>query len=154
MNESTAALLDLTGKVAVVTGAATGIGEGIARALADAGAEVVIADIDTDGARRVADDIDGSAIDLDVSDAEACARVLGDVGDRIDILVNNAGSYHDAGSILDQSVESWKRAIELNLASLFHCSKPVAARMVAQGDGGAIADITAPVALIAVLRAR
>ena len=70
-----------------------------------------------------------------MSDPAACARMLADVGDRIDILVNNAGSYHEAGSILDQSVESWQRSIELNLASLFNCSKPVAARMVEQGDG-------------------
>jgi len=141
MNESTAALLDLSGKVAVVTGAATGIGEGIARTLAEAGADVIVADIDTEGAARVADDIGGSPLDLDVRDAAACARILGDVGTRIDILVNNAGSYHEAGSILDQSVDSWNRAIELNLASLFHCSKPVAARMVEQGDGGAIVNI-------------
>ena len=99
------------------------------------------ADIDTVGAHRVAGDIDGEAVDLDVSDPDACARVLGTVGDRIDILVNNAGSYHEAGSILDQSVESWQRSIELNLASLFNCSKPVAARMVDQGDGGAMVNI-------------
>ena len=57
------------------------------------------------------------------------------------MLVNNAGSYHEAGSILDQSVDSWQRSIDVNLAGLFHCSKPVAARMVAQGDGGAIVNI-------------
>ncbi len=141
MDESLGALLDLSGKVAVVTGAATGIGEGIARTLAVAGAAVVIADVDTEGANTVAADIGGSAVELDVSDPAACASVLGDLGERIDILVNNAGSYRDAGSILDQSVESWRRAIELNLASLFHCSKPVASRMVAQGDGGAIVNI-------------
>jgi 2-deoxy-D-gluconate 3-dehydrogenase len=141
MDPSITQLLNLSGKTAVVTGAATGIGEGIARTLAGAGARIIVADIDTDGAQRVAGDLDGAAVDLDVSDPEACARVLGEIGDRIDILVNNAGSYHEAGSILDQSVESWRRSIELNLASLFNCSKPVAARMVDQGDGGAIVNI-------------
>lgn len=141
MSDTTAALLDLTGSVAVVTGAATGIGEGIARTLAEAGADVIVADIDTEGAERVAADIGGSWVHLDVSDSAACARVLGDVGEHLDILVNNAGSYHEAGSILDQSAESWHRSIELNLASLFHCSKPVAARMVDQGTGGAIVNI-------------
>jgi 2-deoxy-D-gluconate 3-dehydrogenase len=141
MDPSITRLLSLAGKTAVVTGAATGIGEGIARILARAGAHVLVADIDTDGGHRVAGDVGGEAIDLDVSDPDACDRVLTDVGDRIDILVNNAGSYHEAGSILDQSVESWRRSIELNLASLFHCSKPVAARMVAQGEGGAIVNI-------------
>ena len=141
MDASIAGLLDLSGKVAVVTGGATGIGEGIARTLSAAGAHVVVADIDTDGGERVAGDIGGSVLDLDVTNADACERALGGVGDRIDILVNNAGSYHEAGSILDQSVESWHRSVELNLASLFHCSKPVAVRMVAQGDGGAIVNI-------------
>ena len=141
MNDTIKALLDLTGRHAVVTGAATGIGEGIARQLAAAGAHVTVADIDLVGARRVADDIDGEALDLDVTDADRCAAVLGADDRRIDILVNNAGSYHEAGSILDQTVESWQRAIDINLASLFNCSKPTAARMVAQGDGGAIVNI-------------
>jgi len=138
---SIAALLDLSGRTAIITGAATGIGEGIARTLAAAGAVVVVADIDDEGAERVASDIGGTAVHLDVTDPSECADVLGSVGDRVDILVNNAGSYHEAGSILDQSVESWQRSIDINLAGLFHCSKPVAARMVEQGGGGAIVNI-------------
>lgn len=141
MDPAIASLLDLAGRTAVVTGAATGIGEGIARTLAAAGATVVVADIDDEGAGRVADDIGGTALHLDVTDAAGCARELAQVGDRLDILVNNAGSYHEAGSILDQSVDSWQRSIDINMASLFHCSKPVAARMVEQGDGGAIVNI-------------
>ncbi len=141
MNETIATLFDLSGRTAVVTGAATGIGEGIARQLAAAGASVVVVDIDAGGAERVAGDIGGRAVALDVTDSMACSSMLATVGDRIDILVNNAGSYHEAGSILDQSVESWKRSIDINLASLFNCCKPVAARMVEQGDGGAIVNI-------------
>ena len=121
--------------------AATGIGEGIARRLAAAGASDAVVDIDLPGAERVAGDIGGRAVLLDVTDTDACADTLGRLGDRIDILVNNAGSYHEAGSILDQGVESWKRSIDINLASLFNCCKPVAARMVEQGDGGAIVNI-------------
>ncbi len=130
------------GKTAVVTGAATGIGEGIATAFAAAGAHVVVADIDVEGAERVATQVGGTAVELDVTDPAACADVLGAVGERVDVLVNNAGSYHDAGSILDQSVESWRRAVDVNLASVFNCSKPVAARMVAQGAGGAIVNVS------------
>lgn len=141
MDTEIGALLDLTGRTAVVTGAATGIGEGIARLLAAAGADVVVADIDIAGAQRVAADIAGTALELDVTDAQACADALSSVGERVDILVNNAGSYHDAGSILDQSVDSWRRAVDINLGGLFNCSKPVAARMVEQGDGGAIVNI-------------
>jgi NAD(P)-dependent dehydrogenase (short-subunit alcohol dehydrogenase family) len=133
--------IDLGGCTAVVTGAATGIGEGIATVLADAGASVIVADVDAEGADRVAADIGATAVVLDVTDPEACAAVLGSIGPRLDVLVNNAGSYHDAGSILDQSVESWRRAIDRNLASVFNCCKPAAARMVAQGDGGAIVNI-------------
>jgi 2-deoxy-D-gluconate 3-dehydrogenase len=133
--------IDLGGRTAVVTGGATGIGEAIAKVLAGAGAAVIVADVDADGAERVAGEVDGDAVVLDVTDHEACATVLGSVGSRLGVLVNNAGSYHDAGSILDQSVESWRRAIDVNLASAFHCSKPVAARMVEQGDGGSIVNI-------------
>ncbi|MGB8859688.1 MAG: SDR family oxidoreductase, partial [Ilumatobacteraceae bacterium] len=111
------------------------------RLLARAGAAVVVADIDIAGARRVAGEIGGAAVELDVTDAGACADVLGTFGDRLDVLVNNAGSYNEAGSILDQSVDSWRRSIEINLASLFNCAKPAAARMVAQGHGGAIVNI-------------
>ena len=141
MDAAVSSLFDLAGRGAVVTGAATGIGEGIARLLASAGARVVIADVDVAGAERVAAAIGGTAVELDVTDAAACARVLGSIGDRVDILVNNAGSYHEAGSILDQSVDSWRRSIDVNLAGIFHCSKPVAERMVAQGTGGSIVNI-------------
>ncbi|MFK8024162.1 MAG: SDR family NAD(P)-dependent oxidoreductase [Ilumatobacter sp.] len=141
MQSSIADLMSLAGRGAVVTGAATGIGEGIARTLAAAGATVVVADIDDDGAARVASDIGGTALHLDVTDPEACAAALETAGDRLDVLVNNAGSYHEAGSILDQTVESWQRSVDINLASLFNCSKPAAARMVEQGHGGAIVNI-------------
>lgn len=139
MNDTINALLDLAGRRATVTGAATGIGEGIARRLAAAGAHVTIADIDIIGAQRVANEMGGEAVELDVTDAGRCAEVLGNR--HIDILVNNAGSYHEAGSILDQSVDSWQRAIDVNLASLFNCSKPAAAGMVERGGGGAIVNI-------------
>ena len=98
-------------------------------------------DIDADGAARVAGDIGGIAVVLDVTDPAACSVTLSSIGDGVDILVNNAGSYHEAGSILDQSVESWKRSIDINLASLFNCCKPVSKRMVEQGRGGAIVNI-------------
>lgn len=141
MDPEIAALFDLSGRSAVVTGAATGIGEGIARLLAAAGASVAVADIDETGAERVAEAIHGSVLVLDVTDPTACDSALRSIGDRIDILVNNAGSYHEAGSILDQSIESWKRSIDVNLASLFNCCKPVAGRMVHDGGGGAIVNI-------------
>jgi len=140
MQASIGQLLSLDGKEALVTGAATGIGEGIARVLSEAGAHVLIADLDLDGARRVANDIGGEAVRLDVTDPVAVAAVIGGL-DRLDILVNNAGTYREAGSILDQSYESWRHSVDVNLASCFCCSKPAAEKMVAQGGGGAIVNI-------------
>lgn len=141
MEAAVTGLFDLTGKHALVTGGATGIGEGIARVLADAGATVIIADINIAGAGRVADDVGGSAVYLDVTDPEACESSISSVGNRLDILVNNAGSYSSGGSILDQDVEGWRHMVDVNLASAFNCAKPAAARMVDQGEGGAIVNV-------------
>lgn len=134
-------LLSLEGRVAVVTGGATGIGEGIARVLAAAGAHVSIGDIDVDGARRVAGEIGGSAFELDVTDATEAAAVIGSI-EGLDILINNAGTYREAGSILDQSLDSWRRSMEVNYASVFNCSKPAAQAMVASGRRGSIVTIS------------
>jgi NAD(P)-dependent dehydrogenase (short-subunit alcohol dehydrogenase family) len=140
----------LDGQVAIVTGAATGIGEGIAEVLAAAGAGVVIADLDRPGAEKVADRLAGQghrawAVEADVTEPESCRALVAqavEVGGRVDTLVNNAGSYRGiAGSILDQDDESWVRGVEINFHSVFHASKPFAERVVAQGDGGAIVNI-------------
>jgi 3-oxoacyl-[acyl-carrier protein] reductase len=143
MEQRIGQLLSLDGKTALVTGGANGIGAGIARVLAAAGAHVVITDIDLNGAEALATQVGGSALLLDVTNAGACAEVISTVASQrgIDILINNAGTYLEAGSILDQSHESWHRSIELNVASLFNCSKPAAIAMVAQGRGGSIVNI-------------
>jgi NAD(P)-dependent dehydrogenase (short-subunit alcohol dehydrogenase family) len=136
-----AGLLSLEGRVALVTGGATGIGEGIARVLAAAGAQVTIGDIDLEGAQRVAADIGGTAVELDVTDAVAASETIAAI-DGLDILVNNAGTYLEAGSILDQSHDSWHRSIDVNLASVFNCSKAAAQAMVAAGRSGSIVNIS------------
>src|SRR5688572_11634613 len=82
--------IDLSGKKALVTGAASGIGEASARALAAAGAHVVIADLNGDAAQAVASEIGGEAWQVDLSDTAALASLELDV----DILVNNAGIQH------------------------------------------------------------
>ena len=140
MDAHVSSLLDLGGRVALVTGGATGIGEGIARLLASAGAAVTIADLDTEGAEAVAADIGGTALTMDVTDADACASEIADI-DGLDLLVNNAGTYHEAGSILDQPADSWQRSIDVNLAGLFNCSKPAATSMVDGGRPGTIVNI-------------
>lgn len=150
MDEAIGRLLSLDGKVALVTGAATGIGEAIAAVLAAAGAAVVVADIDDAGASRVAQALvdqgrDATSVHLDVTD-EASARdgVAETVRSRgaLDVLVNNAGSYHESGSIVDQSYESWRRSIAVNYEGVFLCSKPAAEHMVERGAGGSIVNIS------------
>ena len=149
MNEQVANLLSLEGMVAIVTGAATGIGEGIAHVLANAGAHVVIADIDVSGAERVAATIAGdgglaTAVKVDVIDPVEVQHVF-DVVERqvghVNILVNNAGSYRAAGAILDMSAEVWRSSVAVNLDSVFHCTKAAARQMVAHGGGGAVVNI-------------
>jgi NAD(P)-dependent dehydrogenase (short-subunit alcohol dehydrogenase family) len=143
-------LLSLDGKSAVVTGAATGLGEAIAWALAAAGAHVVVADIDADGGERVASAISAhghraDAVPVDVTDAGSARRAVERaiaLAGGLDVLVNNAGSYRDAGSIVDQSYESWKRAVSVNYDSVFLCSKPTAEHMVERGMGGIIVNIS------------
>jgi 2-deoxy-D-gluconate 3-dehydrogenase len=133
-------LLALDGRRALVTGGATGIGEAIATVLAAAGAHVVVGDVDLAGAERVAAAIGGRAELLDVTapaSAEACVAAVG----GIDLLVNNAGTYHEAGSILDQSHESWRRSIDVNLAGVFNCAKAAATDMVGAERAGSIVNI-------------
>jgi NAD(P)-dependent dehydrogenase (short-subunit alcohol dehydrogenase family) len=150
VDDSIAHLLSLDGQVALVTGAATGIGAAIAHTLAAAGAHVALADIDIAGAEQEAAALrqrgrKADAVHLDVTD-EASARAGIDAavsaGGALDVLVNNAGSYHESGSIVDQSYASWRRAIAVNYEGVFLCSKPAAEHMVARGGGGAIVNIS------------
>ena len=140
MHDDIGRLLSLDGRHALVTGGATGIGESIARVLAAAGAAVTIGDLDVAGAERVADEIGGWAIELDVTDPASADAAVAAVG-GLDVLVNNAGTYREAGSILDQTHESWRRSIDVNLAGVFNCAKPAAQAMVADGRPGAIVNI-------------
>lgn len=140
MNTDVGELLSLDGRDALVTGGATGIGEGIARLLAAAGARVTVGDIDLDGARRVAEEIGGAAVHLDVTDVTSVGEAVATLT-AIDVLVNNAGTYREAGSILDQSHESWHRSIDVNLVGVFNCAKAVATTMVGAGRRGAIVNI-------------
>jgi NAD(P)-dependent dehydrogenase (short-subunit alcohol dehydrogenase family) len=149
MDVRIAEMLSLDGKCALVTGAATGIGEGIARVLGLAGATVVVSDIDPEAGKAataalVERGIDANFVPVDVTDAASGRQAVEDtvgLAGRLDILVNNAGSYREAGSILDQTEESWHRSVAVNFHGAFHMSKPAAEQMVRQGRGGAIINI-------------
>jgi NAD(P)-dependent dehydrogenase (short-subunit alcohol dehydrogenase family) len=133
--------VDLQNKVALVTGAARGIGRATAQALADNGARVVVADLDEAAARESAAMLQGAqALRMDVSQeaevAAAVARVVAELG-RIDILVNNAGINTLSHRVtVDQfPVEEWDRIMAVDLRGLFLVSRAVSAVMVAQGAG-------------------
>ncbi len=128
----------LKGQKALVTGANSGIGEGIARALAAAGAAVVVNYVSNpDSARVIADDIkshgvDALAIRADVSkepEVEAMfAEMLGSWGE-IDILVSNAGIQQDA-HFVDMTIEQWNRVLGVNLTGMFLCARAAARAMI------------------------
>ena len=125
---------ELTGQTAIVTGAATGIGEAIARRLANAGAAVAVADLNLDGATKVARSIGGEAfplqIDIARSDAvnAAIARVIERRG-QIDVLVNNAGIAGKAAPLWEQSDEDWTSVIAVNLLGVVYCTRAVLPHM-------------------------
>ena len=104
----------LEGKVAIVTGAARGLGRGIAERLASEGAVVVVTDVNADGAQQTATELGGSAVGLgcDVSDYDSVEAMVADVKDRfgrVDVLVNNAG-WDKAAPFLDLERELWPRS--------------------------------------------
>jgi 3-oxoacyl-[acyl-carrier protein] reductase len=130
---------DLSGQTAIVTGAATGIGEAIARRLAVAGATVAVGDIDKDGAKRVAASIKGAfALPVDITSEDAVRGAvevaLAQTG-RIDILVNNAGIGGKAAPLWEQSLEDWNRIIAINLTGVFLFCRAVVPHMRERGYG-------------------
>jgi 3-oxoacyl-[acyl-carrier protein] reductase len=122
-------MFDLAGQTAIVTGAATGIGEAIARRLARAGATVVIADLDAEGARNVASSIENAiALPVDVTNFSSVTKAFDQVK-RIDILVNNAGIGGKAAPLWEQTDEDWQHIIAINQTGVFYCCKAVIGRM-------------------------
>jgi 3-oxoacyl-[acyl-carrier protein] reductase len=139
------------GKVAIVTGAARGIGEAIALTLAREGADVVVSDVDLEGARRVAQEIEGlgrkaRAIQADVSQRQAVQHLVSEtvsVFGKIDILVNNAGIIR-RGTFVEHSPQDWEKVLSVNLGGTFNCTQEVVPLMIKQG-GGKIINISSVV---------
>jgi 3-oxoacyl-[acyl-carrier protein] reductase len=136
------------GKVAIVTGSGQGIGEAYAKALAAAGASVVVADLNTEQAERVAAEIGAAkgtalAVTVDVSNPEsaqnmAAAAVSAFGG--IDHLVNNAAIYHgmEIHALVDVDFDYYRKIIDVNMHGSFHCIRACHASMVERGGGSII----------------
>ena len=142
---STADWIDLTGKVAHVTGGGKGIGKAIATALAMAGAKVMVSDIKLETAQETADEIAGSAMALDVADRSAVDAAMHNTVSRLgalDILVNNAGLYLGyGGPVEDITDEMWKALWSVNVDGVFYCCRAAAKIMKEQGKGGRIINL-------------
>jgi NAD(P)-dependent dehydrogenase (short-subunit alcohol dehydrogenase family) len=125
---------ELTGQTAIVTGAATGIGEAIARRLAKAGAAVAVADLNLNGATEVARSIGGDAfpLQIDIARSESVNASINQVIERrgqIDVLVNNAGIAGKAAPLWEQSDEDWTSVIAVNLLGVVYCTRAVLPHM-------------------------
>src|ERR1041384_616096 len=140
INKGLRQAFDLSGQTAIVTGAAAGIGEAIARRLAGARATVAVADIDLPGAHRVAESLGSGAfpVHADVSQRasvkQAVRKVLDRTG-RIDILVNNAGIAGRAAPVWEQTDEDWDRILAVNLTGVFNFCRAVVPHMRSRGYG-------------------
>jgi len=137
----------IKGKVAIVTGAAAGIGAGVGRLFAAEGAHVFLVDLDGAGVKKVAAEVraeGGSAFGFEANarDREAMAKVVEDAVSRfgrIDVLINNAGIY-PRQPFLEMTEEQWDTMQDINMKSVFHCSQLVMPHMVRQ-RAGAIVNI-------------
>ncbi len=144
--------VELQGQVALVTGAARGIGRAIADAYAANGAEVIYADIDGGGAAVAAQCSGGVAMTLDIPDETAVAACFATIRERfgrLDILVNNAGvnTLHNRVSIAEFSTVEWHRVLRVDLTGLFFVSRAAASLMLARGSGRII-NIASVVGLV------
>ncbi|MGE5290696.1 MAG: SDR family NAD(P)-dependent oxidoreductase [Micromonosporaceae bacterium] len=146
----------LTGKVAVVTGAGSGIGRAAARLFASEGAAVAVVDRDDPAAARTAAEIAGAggsalAVVADVADpgqvAVAFERIASEFG-QVDVLYNNAG-VNSSGSVADATEDDWDRCLAVNAKGTFLCSRAAARSMMRTG-GGSIVNQGSVAALVGV----
>ncbi len=142
MTDAFSPQLDFTGRVALVTGGASGIGYAVARQLGDLGAGIMIADIDIDRANAAADQlvqagINAAAIHLDVCKPEQAQGAVDRTIDRygkLDILVHSAGVGIER-PFLETTPEEWRRLIDIDLSGTFYCAQAAARQMICNNYG-------------------
>ena len=144
----------LQNKVAVVTGAAGGIGRAVAERFAAEGAKVVICDVNDAGGQATAKAIGKGTLYVHADtgskkDADALIDAAVEAHGRIDVLVNNAGIVH-AAEFLDLKEEDFDRVLRVNLKGYFLCGQAAARQMVKQGGGGAIVNMSSVNAVLAI----
>lgn len=140
---------DLSGKTAVVTGGARGLGKAMAKGLAEAGADIAIPDLQIDLARKTADELEEigtstMAIHADVTDDQSVKEMAKKVTEKwnsIDILINNAGICRNVPA-KDMSEKEWDEVIEVNLKGVFLCAREVGKRMIESDHGGSVINIS------------
>jgi NAD(P)-dependent dehydrogenase (short-subunit alcohol dehydrogenase family) len=136
----------LDGKVAIVTGGASGIGKGTVEAFVEEGARVIVGDVDSDGIGALIgqlghNQVDGSVVD--VRDEAAVQRMVEQAFrrfGRLDVAFNNAG-VGGFSPIQSYSLEDWDRVLGISLTGTFLCIKHQAARLIGQGQGGSIINV-------------
>lgn len=149
-------MFDLSGKVAVVTGGGSGIGEAICHALARQGAHVCILDVNIEGARRVQEDIvsqqgQATVLPCDVGNQQAVEAVFSQIHEHygsVDILVNNAGIAH-IGTVETTTDEDMDRLFRVNVKGVYNCMKMAVPYMKEQG-GGSIVNLASTVSTIGI----
>jgi NAD(P)-dependent dehydrogenase (short-subunit alcohol dehydrogenase family) len=140
----------LDGKVAVVTGGGGGIGRAISETFAAHGASVVLAENVPERAQETADAIrkrghEVHACVVDVREPDGVARLREETLERfgrIDVLVNNVGDFLASAKFLNTGPEQWNELYRINLDHVFHCTHAFAPRMIEQGDGGSIINVS------------
>jgi NAD(P)-dependent dehydrogenase (short-subunit alcohol dehydrogenase family) len=144
------AFADLEGKVAVVTGGASGIGKGIAEALKNEGVELVIADIEDGALQRTAKELGATGIQTDVSSAESVGALATEVVERFGtahVLVNNAG-IGPMGRIADLTLDDWKWMVGVNLWGVIHGIHAFLPILKGNEEGGHIVNTSSMAGLV------
>lgn len=133
----------LQDKVAIITGAASGFGEGMAKRFAEEGAKVVVADLNVKGAERVATEIGEAAVHVQTdvslrSEIDEMVAAAMDAFGRVDIMVNNAGYTHRNGDMLSIEEETFDLIAAVNMKAIYYSTLAVAPIMEKQGGGSII----------------